>query len=302
MTQRLLMSPIANRESSGEFINTPPTGGDGGIDTHVHFWQYDKIRDTWITDDMKTLKQNYLPQTIAGTLKRNGIKGCIAVQADQSELETLFLTELAKTHDIIKGVVGWIDLQNENIDERLHYFSQYAAIKGWRHIVQGEPDDFLLRPTFQRGIHALQQYNYTYDLLIYPKQLKVALEFIARFPGQKMVIDHCAKPDIAGKKIDEWAVLMKEIAESQNVYCKLSGLFTEARWREWSPAEFYPYLNVVFNAFGTERLLFGSDWPVILLSGMYVQWKSLLEKYMENFHKEEKENVFEKNAIRFYNL
>ncbi|MEP7375446.1 MAG: amidohydrolase family protein [Chitinophagaceae bacterium] len=275
---------------------------DMAIDTHVHFWKYDKIRDAWITDNMKTLQQDYLPQTIAGTLRRNGINGCVAVQADQSELETLFLMELSKSHDIIKGVVGWVDLQNENIAERLHYFSQYKVIKGWRHIVQGEPDDFLLRPAFQRGVAALQSYNYTYDVLIYPRQLKAALEFVSKFPDQKMVIDHCAKPEIGTKKIDEWAIIMKEIAKLPNVYCKLSGLFTEAKWKQWNPAEFYPYLDVVFKAFGTGRLLFGSDWPVVLLSGMYVQWKSLLEKYMENFDKEDKEKIFGGNAVRFYNL
>lgn len=275
---------------------------EGVIDTHVHFWKYDKVRDAWITDDMKTLQQDYLPQTLSGTLSRNGVKGCVAVQADQSELETLFLVELAKTHSIIKGVVGWVDLQNENVEERLNYFSQYPIIKGWRHVVQGEPDDFLLRPAFQKGISALQQYDYTYDVLIYPRQLKATLEFVARFPEQKLVIDHCAKPDIAGKKIDEWAGTMKEIAKHPNVYCKLSGLFTEAKWKQWGPGEFYMYLDVVFDSFGTDRVLFGSDWPVILLSGMYVQWKSLLEKYMENFDREDKEKVFSKNAISFYNL
>ena len=272
------------------------------IDTHVHFWEYDKARDPWITDKMKTLQQNYLPQTIAGTLRRNGINGCIAVQADQSELETLFLTELAKSFDIIKGVVGWVDLQDQKIEERLQYFSGHTIIKGWRHIVQGEPDDFLLKPAFQRGVNALKPYNYTYDILIYPKQLKAALEFVSKFPEQKLVIDHCAKPEIGEKKIDEWAALMKEIGQYPNVCCKLSGLFTEAKWKEWSPAEFYPYLDVVFEAFGTDRLLFGSDWPVILLSGMYVQWKSLLEKYMEDFEKEDKEKVFGRNAVAFYNL
>jgi len=284
-----------------ETFPDPPLG-DGGIDTHVHFWKYDKKRDAWITDNMKVLQQDYLPHTLAGTLKRNGVAGCIAVQADQSELETLFLTELAKTHPIIKGVVGWVDLQNENIEERLQYFSQYPVIKGWRHIVQGEPDDFLLRPDFQRGVAALQPYNYTYDILVYPKQLKAVLEFVAKFPEQKLVIDHCAKPLIEGKKIDEWAVQMKAIAQHPDAYCKLSGLFTEAKWKEWSPAEFYPYLDIVFDAFGTDRLMFGSDWPVILVSGMYVQWKSLLEKYMENYKIEEKEKVFGKNAMRFYNL
>lgn len=272
------------------------------IDTHVHFWKYDKKRDTWITDHMKILKEDYLPTTLAGTLKRNGVDGCVAVQADQSELETHFLVELAKTNPIIKGVVGWIDLQQENIEERLDYFSQYPSIKGWRHIVQAEPGDFLLRPAFQKGVSALQPYNYTYDVLIYPRQLKQALEFVAGFPEQKFVIDHCAKPEIAAKKIDEWAGLMKEMAQHPHVYCKLSGLFTEARWKQWSAADFYPYFDVVFNAFGTGRLLFGSDWPVVLLSGIYVQWKSLLEKYMENFDRKERENVFGGNAIRFYNL
>lgn len=271
------------------------------IDSHVHFWEYDKKRDAWM-DNMKTLQQDYLPTTLAGTLKRNGVAGCIAVQADQSELETLFLIELAKTNDIIKGVVGWVDLQKDNIEKRLQYFSQYPGIKGWRHVVQGEPDDFLLRPAFQKGVRALQTYNYTYDVLIYPRQLKAALEFVSKFPEQKLVIDHCAKPDIAGKNIDVWAAAMKEIAQQPNVCCKLSGLFTEAKWKQWSPADFYPYLDIVFNAFSTDRLLFGSDWPVILVSGVYVQWKSLLEKYMEDFDFEDKEKVFGKNAIRFYNL
>ena len=272
------------------------------IDTHVHFWKYNKKRDGWITSNMKILQQDYLPQTISQTLKRNDIEGCIAVQAEQSEVETLFLMELSKTHDIIKGVVGWVDLQNENIGERLQYFSQYPMIKGWRHIVQAEPIDFLLGKNFQRGIAALQPYGYTYDILVYHHQLKPALEFISRFPEQKFVIDHCAKPDIANKKMDEWKSLIGEIAKHPNVFCKLSGLFTEAKWKEWSAGEFYPYLDVVFNAFGTDRLMFGSDWPVMLLSGIYVQWKSLLEKYMENFDEEDREKVFRGNAIGFYSL
>ena len=272
------------------------------VDTHVHFWKYEKTKDAWITNDMKVLQQDYIPQTIFSTLKRNEIDGCVAVQASQTELETLFLIELAKTNGIIKGVVGWVDLQNENIEKRLEYFSQYSTIKGWRHIVQGEPNDFLLRENFQRGIAALQPYGYSYDVLIYHHQLKPALKFISKFPDQKFVIDHCAKPDIANKNIDEWKLLMQQIAKHPNVYCKLSGLLTEAKWKQWSPGEFYPYLDVVFDAFGTDRLMFGSDWPVILLSGMYVQWKSLLEKYMENFAQEDRQKIFGDNAIRFYNL
>lgn len=272
------------------------------VDTHVHFWQYEKQKDAWITDNMKILQENYLPGQLAATLKRNEIDACVAVQASQTELETHYLLELSHMHDIIKGIVGWVDLCKDDIEERLHHFSQYPVIKGWRHVVQGEPDDFLLRKDFQRGISLLQPYNYTYDILIYHHQLKPALEFVSEFPDLPMVIDHCAKPDIADKKIDEWKVLMQEMAKHPNVYCKLSGLFVEAKWKQWSPADFYPYLDVVFEAFGIDRLLFGSDWPVILLSGMYVQWKSLLEKYMENMEQEEKGKVFGENAVKFYRL
>jgi len=284
--------------------DSPSTGGGWGeaIDSHVHFWKYNKKRDAWITNEMKVLQQDYLPEHLALNMKRNEVAGCVAVQADQSELETRFFIELSKTHPVIKGVVGWIDLRAANIEERLEHFSEYTIIKGYRHIVQGEPAGFLLKPDFQRGVRALKKYNYTYDILVYHYQLQDVLEFVSKFPDQKLVIDHCAKPDIRNKKIDEWKSHIKEIAKQQNVYCKLSGLFTEAPWKNWSPSDFYPYLDVVFDAFGVNRLMFGSDWPVILLSGIYVQWKSLIEKYMENFRQEDKYQVFSLNAIEFYNL
>ncbi|MBW7890695.1 MAG: amidohydrolase family protein [Chitinophagaceae bacterium] len=271
------------------------------IDTHVHFWQYNKERDAWM-DDMKVLQQDYIPEMVEPVLKRNDVDGCVAVQADQSELETRFLCELAKTHAFIKGVVGWVDLCADNAEERLQHFTSYKEIRGYRHIVQGEPNDFLLRKDFQHGVKLLKSFNYTYDVLIYHYQLKPTLSFISALPDQKMVIDHCAKPDIRNKEIKEWARLMKEIAQNPNVYCKLSGLFTEARWKAWGAGDFYPYLDVVFEAFGTDRLMYGSDWPVILVSGMYVQWKSLLEKYMENYDEEEKEKVLGLNAVSFYQL
>jgi len=271
------------------------------IDSHVHFWKYNKKRDAWMAD-MKILQQDYLPEHLSLTLKRNEVDGVIAVQADQSEVETRFLVELSKTHPIIKGVVGWLDLRAANLEEKLAEFSQYSIIKGYRHIVQGEPDDFLLSEDFQRGVSALKPYNYTYDILIFPRQLKAAASFVKKFPDQKLIIDHCAKPDIKNKKIEEWKIGMEEIAGQPNVYCKLSGLFTEAAWKEWSPSDFYPYLDIVFNAFGTDRLVFGSDWPVILVSGIYVQWKSLIEKYMENFPEEEKQKVMGENAVKFYEL
>jgi L-fuconolactonase len=272
------------------------------IDTHVHFWKYDKDRDSWITNDMKILKQDYLPEHLIQSLRRNDVDGCVAVQASQTEYDTHFLVELAKTHPEIKGVVGWVDLQNTNMEERLDYFSQYSIIKGWRHVVQSEPDDFLLGENFQRGIRALAKYDFTYDILIYHHQLKPAVRFVSKFPYQKFIIDHCAKPDIKKKGIEEWSKQIKEIATFPNVHCKISGLLTEANWKTWSAKDFYPYLDVVFEAFGADRLLFGSDWPVMLLSGIYVQWKSLLEKYMENMTEEDRQNVFGENAMSFYNL
>ncbi|MGQ0739640.1 MAG: amidohydrolase family protein [Bacteroidota bacterium] len=272
------------------------------IDSHVHFWKYNRQQDTWITDNMKILRQDYLPEHLIQSLKRNNVDGCVAVQAGQTGYETHFLAELAGTHPEIKAVVGWVDLQSETVSERLDYFSQYPIIKGWRHVVQNEPDDFLLRENFQRGIRALAKYDCTYDVLIYHHQLKPALKFVSKFPQQKFIIDHCAKPDIRKKTIDEWGKLMKEMAKQPNVFCKISGLLTEAGWKTWSAKDFYPYLDIVFEAFGTSRLLFGSDWPVMLLSGIYVQWKSLLEKYMESFPEEDRQRVFGGNAVQFYKL
>ena len=272
------------------------------IDSHVHFWKYDKVRDAWITKDMQILREDYLPGTLSTTLKRNGVDGCIAVQADQSELETLFLYELAKTYPIIKGVVGWVDLLGDDVQNRLNYFTQYPVVKGFRHIVQSEAEGFLLQPKFINHVALLQAHGYTYDILVMPHQLKETLQFVEKLPEQKFVIDHLAKPYIRKKEMNDWKRDINAIAQNPHVFCKLSGLFTEAQWKEWHAGDFYPYLDVVFEAFGTDRLMFGSDWPVMLLSGIYVQWKSLLEKYMENFEEETIAKVMGGNAVQFYNL
>lgn len=271
------------------------------VDTHVHFWEYDQQRDDWM-ETMPVLQQNYLPDNLVLTLEENNIDGCVAVQASQSEEETMFLVDLANKHQLIKGVVGWIDLQHENIEECLQHFSQYPIIKGWRHVVQGEPNDFLLRPNFQRGVKALQPFGYTYDILIYHHQLQPAIEFVSQFPEQQLVIDHCAKPDIANQQIHDWKNRMQEIAKAPNVYCKLSGLLTEAKLNDWTEADLHPYLDVVFDAFGVDRLLFGSDWPVVLVSGGYNSWVKVLNDYMRNFSETDKVKVVGKNAIRFYHL
>jgi L-fuconolactonase len=273
------------------------------IDSHQHFWRYNPTRDAWITDDMSILKRDFLPEELALECKANGIDASIAVQADQSENETLFLLELAQGNPRIAGVVGWTDLASANVEEQLLNFSRHEKLRGFRHIAQAEPDDrFLMQPAFLRGISRLRQFDFTYDILIYPKQLPAAIELVSKFPEQRFVIDHLAKPSIKSNEIIFWDAHIRRIAESPNVFCKLSGLVTEADWRNWKPADFKPYLDVVFDAFGVDRLMFGSDWPVCLLAAAYAQVKQIIEDYLHGCTSAQKENIFGGNAIRFYDL
>jgi L-fuconolactonase len=272
------------------------------IDAHVHFWNYNKTRDAWITDEMKVLQKDFLPGDLQNELSENNVEGIVAVQADQSENETQFLLDLAETNSTIKGIVGWVDLQNKNIEEKLLYYVNVPKIKGFRHIVQSENNGFLRNKKFLNGVGYLKKFDFTYDILIYENQLKEAIGFVNKFPGQKFIIDHCAKPSIKNKSMAEWKKLIKEIAENENVFCKISGLITEAKWNQWNEKDLYPYLDSVFESFSTERLLFGSDWPVMLVSGTYSKWKNFLENYMNQFSSEDKKKVFSENAIKFYNL
>jgi L-fuconolactonase len=273
------------------------------IDSHQHFWRYSPTRDAWITDAMSVLKRDFLPEELAAKCRVNGIAATVAVQTDQSEEETLFLLELAEDNPHIAGVVGWVDLASPRIDERLQFFSQHRKIRGFRHIAQAELDDhFLMQPNFVRGISHLRQFGFTYDILIYPKQLPAAIELVSKFPEQRFVIDHLAKPEIKTKSSEFWATHIRCIAENPNAYCKLSGLVTEADWKNWKPEDFTPYFDVVLDAFGPDRLMFGSDWPVCLLAATYEQANQIVEDYVRDFTVEQKENIFGGNAIRFYCL
>ena len=273
------------------------------IDSHQHFWIYDSTRDAWITDSMGALKRDFLPAGLAAQLDANNIDASIAVQADQSELETLFLLELAKDTQRIAAVVGWIDLASPQIEKRLQFFSQFQKLRGFRHVAQAEPDDrFLMRAEFTRGIARLQEFHFTYDILIYPKQLPAAIDLVAKFPEQRFVVDHLAKPEIKIGNIASWATQIGAIACNPNVYCKLSGLVTEADWHRWTPSDFDPYLDVVFESFGADRLMFGSDWPVCLLSASYQQVKHIIEDYVDRKAPAAKEKIFGTNAIHFYDL
>lgn len=273
------------------------------LDAHQHFWRYDARRDTWIGDHMATIKRDFLPADLAPELAANAIDASIAVQADQSETETQFLLELASSNPKIAGVVGWLDLRNPQVEERLQYFSQFEKLCGFRHIVQSEPDqNFLLQPDFVRGLQALAQAGFTYDILIYAHQLPAAIRLADKLPQQQFVLDHIAKPAIARGELSRWREHIQELARSPNIYCKLSGLVTEANWRQWSAEDFKPYLDVVFGAFGPQRLMFGSDWPVCLLAASYGQVKALIGDYVAQFAPTSEAAIFGENAMRFYGV
>jgi L-fuconolactonase len=273
------------------------------VDSHQHFWRYNPQRDGWITDEMSLLKRDFLPDDLVPELRANAVDGCVAVQADQSEEETLFLLNLAKHHDEILGVVGWADLCAPDISDRLHYFSQFEKLCGFRHVAQAEPDDhFLLRADFVHGIGCLTESDFTYDILIYPRQLPVAIELAAKFPTQRFVLDHMAKPSLRAAQLKPWAKYLAELGQSLNVYCKVSGLVTEADWNNWRPEAFRPYLDVAMEAFGPDRLMFGSDWPVSLLAGSYRDVKELVVGYTRMLSREKQDRIFGLNALDFYKL
>lgn len=273
------------------------------IDSHNHLWKYNPVRDTWITAEMKQIRTDFMPYDLLKELEENNMDGSIAVQADQSETETGFLIGWADRSNFIKGVVGWVDLRGKYLPERLDFYARCPKLKGFRHIVQAEPDDnFLLREDFCRGIGLLKQYNFTYDILVYPRQLPAAIQFVQKFPEQKFVIDHLAKPLIKDKVLEPWASQMKEIAKNPNVCCKVSGLVTEANWKTWKPEDFKPYLDVVFEVFGTDRLMFGSDWPVCLLAADYATVKNILTDYISGLTAPDRAKIMGGNAEAFYGI
>jgi L-fuconolactonase len=273
------------------------------IDAHQHFWKFDAVRDAWITDDMSVIRRDFLPADLAPILQRHGLDGCVAVQASQSEQETGFLLQLAAEHDFIRGVVGWVDLQAPDVAERLAHFRQFERLKGFRHVLQGEADRALmLRPAFQRGIAALGAAGFTYDVLIFPDQLGYAAALAAAHPQQPFVLDHLAKPYIKRGEIEGWQRDLRALAAHDNVCCKVSGLVTEADWQGWQPADFRPYLDAAFEAFGPGRLLYGSDWPVVNVAGGYDRALALLEDYLGSFSADEQQQFWGDNAARFYRL
>ncbi len=224
------------------------------------------------------------------------------MQADQSEEETVKLLELANTYPFIKGVVGWVDLSAKNVEERLELYSRDPAFKGVRHTVWDEKGEFMINPDFQRGIAALKKFDLTYDILVFDYQLENAVELVKAFPGQPFVLDHMGKPKVSEGISEEWRRNIQEIGNRENAYCKISGLVTEAENFSWKTSELHPFLEEVTMAFGVDRLMFGSDWPVCISAASYQEVLQLIEEFYRNFSEGEKKKIFGVNAARFYNL
>lgn len=273
------------------------------VDAHQHFWKYNPVEYEWIDDSMAAIQRDFLPEDLAPELERNQLQGSVAVQTRQTLEETRWLVELADRSSKILGVVGWVELCSPDVRAQLSAFVGNPKLVGIRHIVQSEPDDrFLLRPDFLRGIASLEEFDLAYDILIYTKHLPVAAEFVERFPRQRFVLDHLAKPAIKSREIESWATGIRRLAALPNVFCKLSGLVTEADWQGWKPEDITPYLDIAFEAFGASRLMIGSDWPVCLVAGSYSRTMGVVKDYLKRHPAEIREAVLGENARRFWRL
>ncbi len=273
------------------------------IDAHHHLWQYNPAEYGWIGPGLEPLARDFLPPDLAPLLKEAGIDGTIAVQARQSVRETEWLLGLADEYPFIKGVVGWVDLQSPDLAAQLARFSAARKLRGVRHVVQDEPDDaFMLRPAFLQGMGMLAAFNLTYDILIFPRQLPAASELASRFPAQRFVLDHIAKPLIKDHILEPWAGGVRRLAGYPNVACKLSGLVTEAAWQRWRYEDFVPYLDVIYAAFGPTRLMIGSDWPVCTVAGSYSQVLDIVYRFVAQFPPAEQAAILGENAARIYQI
>ena len=273
------------------------------IDTHQHFWKYSLEEYPWIGEGMEVLAQDRLPSDLKPLLEDNGIEGTVAVQARQVVEETEALLAMAEEYDFIRGVVGWVDLRSPNVEAQLERFKDRAKMVGVRHVVQDEPDArFVLREDFMRGIGKLKACDLVYDILIFPHQLPATIELVQRFPEQVFILDHIAKPYIKDKQMAPWESDIRKLASCENVSCKISGMVTEADWHNWIVEDFRPYMDVVLEAFGTERLTIGSDWPVCTLAGQYGSVVSIAADFIAQLSDHEQQAIWEGNPERIYGL
>ncbi len=272
------------------------------IDSHQHFWIFDPVRDAWIDDTMQAIRHDFLPTTFQPVLSGNKLDGSVAVQADQSESETRFLLDLATKNAFVKKVVGWVDLAASDIEDRLAFWKGQPKLAGFRHILQAEPPSKMYHPDFRNGIAKLSKFGFTYDILVYPHHLEAVIDFVDAFPDQAFVVDHLAKPLIREGKLEPWKKQMTEIAMRSNVWCKLSGMVTEANLKSWKYEDLEPYMNTVLKTFGPARIMFGSDWPVCLLAASYPAVVGATEQFIKELSRSEQEMIMGGTACRFYDI
>ena len=273
------------------------------IDTHHHFWRYSPEEYPWIRDNMQVLRRDFGPGDLETEINSAGVAGVVSVQAHQSLDETKSLLDSAGRHGFIRGVVGWVPFVSDSVRQDIERFAGDPWLKGMRHIVHDEPDDdYLLRDDFNRGINVLKEFGLVYDVLIFERHLPQTLEFADRHPDQVFVLDHIAKPRIRENVLEPWRTFITQLAERPNVYCKVSGMVTEADSKTWTPEQFIPYLDTVFDAFGPSRLMFGSDWPVCLVAAGYRQWVEIVSDYTARLSLTEQGQFWTGTARRAYRL
>lgn len=273
------------------------------LDSHQHFWSYSEREYDWIDERMSRIRRDFDPFDLEPILRRNGFGGSVAVQVRQSLEETEYLLGLADEHDFIRGVVGWVDLLSPGVRRDLERLSEHPRFRGVRHVVQDEPDDrFLLRGDFLRGVELLRDLDLTYDILVYHRHLPVVVDFAARFPEHRLILDHIGKPAIAKAELEPWASSIRKLGKMENLFCKVSGMVTEADWSSWKKSDFTLYLEIVLESFGPGRLLFGSDWPVATLAASYEKVVEIAEDFLDPLSSAEKDAVFGGNAADFYGL
>ena len=272
------------------------------IDSHQHFWKYDPTRQEWIDSTMASIKHDFLPENLIPELNLHQVDGSVVVQAEESLRETAWLLDICSEEEKIKGVVGWANLSSDDLDKDLDQFSASKKLKGYREVLQSKSKEYFLNPEFIRGLSKIGKRGYTYDLLIFSSQLEEAIELIKKSPEQPIVIDHLAKPKIKLGTWREWKKQMSLLSEREYIYCKLSGMITEADWKNWKAEDLSPYLEICLELFGPNRLMFGSDWPVCLLAGTYSQVTQVIQDFLSPLSADEKESIWGKTACDFYNL
>jgi L-fuconolactonase len=274
------------------------------IDSHHHLWKYSAAEYGWITPEMKVIRRDFLPADLEPLMHHFGIEGTVAVQARQTLEETTWLLGLSEKHPLIRGVVGWVPLtEGAGVKRSLERFAAHKRLRGVRHVVQDEPDpQYILRKDFNEGVSALREFGLRYDILIFERHLPAAIEFVDRHPNQTFILDHIAKPRIKDKIISPWDRNMRELAKRQNVYCKLSGMITEADPRHWTAEGLQPYFDVVLGAFGSRRVMYGSDWPVMLLAGDYERWYRTVRLAIAKLSQAEQDRIMGGTAAEAYGI